>query len=105
MKKYKSLLIQFFNGSININLHKFKEKSIEIFNNRNYNFLYDSIFINNLYNRLKNTVNFSDNIIFKHNLTISNKPFLKSFSIDNQIKANQIIKYNANNLFYGKLIK
>ena len=37
---------------------------------------------------MKNTVNFSDNIIFKHNLTIANSPFLKSFNVDNHKKSN-----------------
>ncbi len=39
MKDYKSLLRIFFNENKNINLHNFKEKPIEIYNNRKYKFL------------------------------------------------------------------
>ena len=94
-KIYKDILIKYYNENLNINLHKFKEKSIEIYKNGNYEFEYDSIFIKNLFYKLNNSENNTDKIIFKYNLTLTNKSFLKSYNIDNEMVNNQNKKYKT----------
>lgn len=44
--------MKYYNDNLNINLHKFKEKSIEIYKKGNY-----SVFINNLFYNIKNSYN------------------------------------------------
>ena len=98
---YNDLLTKYLNSNLTLSLHNFKKYAIELYTKNNYIFEYDTQHIINIYNKFKKSDIYTEKIIFKFNLTLKNKPFLKSFSFDFQLKNSNNKIINSKFILWG----